>query len=102
MRKIEQQMLNAVYSKADKWVNNNTAVFYISASESGNPFGSRSEIYLHGNLIAEYWHDEKAPLAVNRQTLARWSTPTTKSRLRALGANVATRKGITYLNNEPV
>ena len=102
MRKIEQQMLNAVHSKADKWTNNNTAVFYISAGESGNPFGSRSEIYLHGNLIAEYWHDEKAPLAVNRQTLARWSTPTTKSRLRALGANVATRKGITYLNNEPV
>lgn len=99
MRKIEQQMLNAVYSKADKWVNNNTAVFYISASESGNPFGSRSEIYLHGNLIAEYWHDEKAPLAVNRQTLARWSTPTTKSRLRALGVNVSTRKGVTYLDN---
>lgn len=99
MRKIEQQMLNAIHNKLDKWTNNNTAVFYISASESGNPFGSRSEIYLHGNLIAEYWHDEKAPLAVNRQTLARWSTPTTKSRLRALGANVATRKGVTYLNN---
>ena len=99
MRKIEQQMLSAVHAKVDKWTNNNTAVFYISASESGNPFGSRSEIYLHGNLIAEYWHDEKAPLAVNRQTLARWSTPTTKSRLRALGANVATRKGVTYLDN---
>jgi hypothetical protein len=99
MRKIEQQMLSAIHSKMEKWTNNNTAVFYISASESGNPFGSRSEIYLHGNLIAEYWHDEKAPLAVNRQTLARWSTPTTKSRLRALGANVSTRKGITYLNN---
>lgn len=99
MRKVEQQMLNAVYSKADKWVNNNTAVFYISASESGNPNGSRSEIYLHGNLIAEYWHDEKAPLEVDTTTLARWSTPTTKSRLRALGANIATRKGVTYLDN---
>ena len=99
MRKIESQMLNAVHNKLEKWTNNNTAVFYISASESGNPFGSRSEIYMHGNLIAEYWHDEKAPLAVNRNTLARWQTPTTKSRLRALGANVSTRKGITYLNN---
>ena len=99
MRKIEQQMLNAVYSKADKWVNNNTAVFYISAIESGNPNGARSAIYLHGNLIAEYWHDDIDPLCVYVATLARWSTPTTKSRLRALGANVTTRKGVTYLNN---
>lgn len=102
MRKIEQQMIQAVMSKADKWVNNNTAVFYISASESGNPNGSRSEIYLHGNLIAEYWHDLPTPLEVDTATLALWSTPTTKSRLRALGANVATRKGITYLNNVAV
>jgi hypothetical protein len=98
MRKIEKQMVAAVQSKQDFRLDN-TSVFFISAQESGNPFGSRSEIYLHGNLIAEYWHDEKAPLAVNRDTLARWSTPTTKSRLRALGANVATRKGVTYLDN---
>ena len=98
MRKIEHLMVAAVDAKID-WHNSNTAVFYISASESGNPFGSRSEIYLHGNLIAEYWHDAPTPLEVDTKTLARWSTPTTKSRLRALGANVATRKGITYLNN---
>jgi hypothetical protein len=99
MRKIEQQMLSAIHNKIDKWVNNNTAVFYISASESGNPNGSRSEIYLHGNIIAEYWHDSPTPLAVDTKTLARWSTNTTKSRLRALGANVSTRKGVTYLDN---
>jgi hypothetical protein len=99
MRKIEQQMLTAIHSKVEKWMNNNTAVFYISANESGNPFGSRSEIYLHGNLIAEYWHDAGTPLEVDTVTLARWSTNTTKSRLRALGANVSTRKGVTYLNN---
>jgi hypothetical protein len=101
MRKIEQQMLNAVHSKISKWTNNNTAVFYISSGESGNPFGSRSEIYLHGNLIAEYWHDRKdfAPLEVETTTLRRYPTPTTKSRLRALGAHVTTRKGVTYLDN---
>jgi hypothetical protein len=99
MRKIEKLMTNAVYSKADKWVNSNTAVFYISAMESGNPNGARSEIYLHGNLIAEYWHDLNAPLEVDTRTLATYPTNTTKSRLRALGANVATRKGVTYLNN---
>jgi hypothetical protein len=98
MRKIEKQMLDAISSKADKWVNNNTAVFYISANESGNPFGSRSEVFLHGNHIADYWH-ESGSLEVNSRTLAKWPTPTTKSRLRALGANVATRKGVTYLDN---
>jgi hypothetical protein len=98
MRKIEKQMLNAISSKVDKWMNNNTSVFYISAMESGNPFGARSEVYLHGNHIADYWH-ESGSLEVNSRTLAQWSTPTTKSRLRALGANVATRKGITYLND---
>jgi hypothetical protein len=101
MRKIEHLMIAAVQNKREFRLDN-TSVFFISAQESGNPFGSRSEIYLHGNLIAEYWHDEKAPLAVNRDTLARWSTPTTKSRLRALGANVATRKGVTYLNDQPI
>jgi hypothetical protein len=99
MRKIEQQMLNAIHAKTEKWISDNTAVFYISANESGNPHGSRSEIYLHGNLIAEYWHDAGTPLEVDTVTLARWSTNTTKSRLRALGANVSTRKGVTYLNN---
>jgi hypothetical protein len=98
MRKIEKQMLNAISSKVDKWMNNNTSVFYVSAIESGNPFGARSEVYLHGNHIADYWH-ESGSLEVNSRTLAQWSTPTTKSRLRALGANVATRKGITYLND---
>ena len=98
MRKIEKQMLNAISSKVDKWMNNNTSVFYVSAMESGNPFGARSEVFLHGNHIADYWH-ESGSLEVNSRTLAQWSTPTTKSRLRALGANVATRKGITYLND---
>jgi len=101
MRKIEQKMVDAVKNKREFRLDN-TTVFFISASESGNPNGSRSEIYLHGNLIAEYWHDALTPLEVNTQTLARWSTPTTKSRLRALGANVATRKGVTYLNDQPV
>jgi|GEM_PF-2311266 len=102
MRKIEQAMREAVMTKKD-WRLDNTAVFYISANESGNPHGARSEIYLHGNLIAEYWHDQTAaPLAVNRQTLHRWPTPTTKSRLRALGANVRTVKGRTLLNDQEV
>ena len=54
-------------------------------------------VFLHGNHIADVW--ALGFVSVNQDTLRRWSTPTTKSRLRALGANVSTRKGVTYLNN---
>jgi len=79
-------------------IDGNTAVFFLSASETGNPYGSRSEIYLHGNLIAEWWYDAEHPLGVEITTLARWPTATTKSRLRALGADVRTIKGRTILD----
>jgi len=89
MRKIELQMLNAIYDNK-AWQSGNTTV---------TPrFDGSLSVYLHGNHIADYWYDSKE-LDVDVKTLAQWSTPTTKSRLRALGANVATRKGITYLNN---
>lgn len=95
MRKIEQQMLNAIESKRN-WSLDNTLVHIENGG--GNPFGLRAEIYLHGNHIADYWYDDKQ-LDVNTRTLIDWNTRTTKSRLRALGAKVATRKGIIYLNN---
>lgn len=96
MRKIEQQMIAAINSKMN-WTLDNTSVVYNSPTLT-NPFGSKSVIYLHGNHIADYAH-ESEKLTVNTDTLRQWSTPTTKSRLRALGANVSTRKGVTYLNN---
>lgn len=95
MRKIEQQMLNAIESKRN-WSLDNTLVHIENGG--GNPFGLRAEIYLHGNHIADYWYDDKQ-LDVNTRTLIDWNTRTTKSRLRALGAKVATRKGVIYLNN---
>jgi hypothetical protein len=95
MRKIEQQMLNAIESKRN-WQSDNTLVHIENGG--GNPFGLRAEIYLHGNHIADYWYDAKQ-LDVDTRTLIDWNTRTTKSRLRALGAKVATRKGIIYLNN---
>ena len=98
MRKIEKEMLSAVHAKRD-FRKDNTTVFFISSSESGNPNGSRAEIYLHGNHIANFWH-ECGTLEVNTRTLAQWQTPTTKSRLRALGANVTTRKGQTFLDGQ--
>ena len=96
MRKIEKQMLSAINAiqtgQTDKgWSNTNTIV---------TNAGDRAKVFLHGNHIADVFNN--GILEVNAQTLARWSTPTTKSRLRALGANVTTRKGVTYLNNQPV
>jgi hypothetical protein len=100
MKKIEKQMIDAVLMRKD-WKNDNTAVFYISTDESGNPFGGRSEVFLHGNHIADFWH-KCSSLEVDTKTLARWPSNTTKSRLRALGANVTTKKGVTFLNGVQV
>jgi hypothetical protein len=89
MRKIEQQLLAAVQNRA-LWRLDNTSV---------NPIDDvNSAIYLHGNHIADV-NSRTGLVMVNKETLARWATPTTKSRLRALGANVTTRKGVTYLDN---
>lgn len=97
MRKIEKQMLDAIKARKD-WVSKNTGVFI---EDCGNPYGPRAEIYLHGNMIAAYWYNQDE-LEVDTRTLARWPSTTTKSRLRALGANVYTKNYVTYLDGEPV
>lgn len=97
MRKIELQMLNAIYNNKS-WQSGNTTV---------TPrFDGSLSVYLHGNHIADVVNSQIADgvitpriVDVNKETLRQWSTPTTKSRLRALGASVSTRKGVTYLNN---
>ena len=97
MRKIEKEMLEAIHARK-YWNSGNTCVDYVVA---GNPHGARSEVFLHGNHIADYWHDTKT-LDVDVVTLAKWSTVTTKSRLRALGANVYTKNHVTFLNGEAI
>jgi hypothetical protein len=89
MRKIEQQMVDAINRRID-FSSANTLVVKIDDVNSA--------VYLHGNHIADV-NSRNGCVLVNTQTLRQWSTPTTKSRLRALGANVSTRKGVTYLNN---
>lgn len=100
MRKIEEDMVNAV-RYGESFSRDNTAVYFISAMETGNPNGSRSEIYLHNNHIASYWH-KTDELEVNTRTLREWPTSTTKSRLRALGADIKTKQGAIYLNGVEV
>jgi hypothetical protein len=97
MRKIEQQMLDAIRNLRN-WRLDNTEV-KVTASHPASCL--TIEVLLHGNLIAVLSGADKY-LTVMESTLLRWPTPTTKSRLRALGANVTTKKGTTYLNGSPV
>lgn len=85
MRKIEQQM-NAAIAKRVNWASGNTRV----------EINRNIEVFLHGNQI---WSSANG---VNTYTLAKWPTPTTKSRLRALGVKVATKAGVIYLNGVAV
>jgi hypothetical protein len=89
MRKIEQQMIAAIHTRKS-WQGGNTTVSNIDDVNSA--------VYLHGNHIADV-NSRNGLVMVNTYTLRQWATNTTKSRLRALGANVSTRKGVTYLNN---
>jgi hypothetical protein len=89
MRKIEQLMNNAIHTQK-RWSLQNTIVSPIDDVNVA--------VYLHGHEIAIV-NTYNGFVMTNIDTLRRYPTNTTKSRLRALGANVATRKGITYLNN---
>lgn len=91
MRKIEQDMWNAINGMYDADLGN-TAVVHT---------GNQADIYLHGYPIAAI-NTTTGELVVNTNTLDNWPTNTTKSRLRALGADVTTKKGITYLDGVEV
>ena len=72
MRKIELEMLGALQA-GKVWQNGNT---------STNGCGS---VFLHGNCIA---YTKDGVLMADVDTLRRWPTNTTRSRLRALGFSV--------------
>lgn len=89
MRKIEQLMNNAIHHHI-RWQSANTIV---------SPLDDITvAIYLHGHEIALI-NQRTGFVMTNVDTLRRYPTNTTKSRLRALGVNVTTRKGVTYLDN---
>mgnify|MGYP003649439096 CR=1 FL=1 len=93
MRVIETKMMAAIEEK-DNFNLSNTSVHYLKDCDY-------SEVRLYGHLIA-IKHHANDRLEVIKATLADYPTVTTKSRLRALGANVTTKKGITYLDNVAV
>jgi len=88
MRKIEKQMIDAINNRRT-WHGANTSVSSIDDVNCA--------VFLHGNHIADV-NSRTGFVMVNKYTLHKWPSVTTKSRLRALGANVTTKKGITYLD----
>ena len=96
MRKIESEMLQAIEAKTD-WQKSNTGVFY---EDCNIKYGARSEVYLWGNHIGDYWHESKT-FDVNVRTLLEWPSVTTISRLRALGVNVRQKNWQILIDDKP-
>lgn len=95
MRIIEKEMLAAIANKED-WKKDNTEVcFNVSGSYSS------SCIFLHNNLIAVFNHASRV-VDVEEETLARFPSNTTMSRLRALGVDVKRKGGKVFLYGEPL
>ena len=86
MRKIEEQMVQAIADR-EPLISGNTEVTEYEGGSQG--------VYLHGHLIASIV-DRQAHAYI--PTIRRWPTRTTKSRLRALGVDVYTLKGNTFVN----
>ena len=93
MRKIEQLMVAAIKNKKDFHLDNTTVII--------DTVNDKANVFLHNNHIGEYVYGQDC-FMVNKSTLEQWPSNTTKSRLRALGCNVYTKKGVTYLNDEPI
>jgi hypothetical protein len=94
MRQIEKRMIKAIIDRKS-WQSGNTAVIMD---------GGVADVYLHGHHIAEARRNYYGSVIItpNKLTLSRWPTVTTKSRLRALGVDVCTRKGVVLLNGKPL
>lgn len=92
MRKIEQLMNQAIQSQK-RWALQNTIVSPIDDTNVA--------VYLHGHEIAIV-NTYNGFTMTNVDTLRRYPTNTTKSRLRALGVDVSTRKGVTYLDGKAI
>lgn len=99
MRQIEKDMLRAI-NKRENWRKDNSEVRVIILDDN-----VISQVFLHGNHIADFVHHSQWGMGwtePNLDTLADWPTPTTKSRLRALGVNVTQSRGVVSIDGEVV
>ncbi len=96
MRKIEMEMLAAIrraFAKPNgySWRKRNTEIHRTEQAV---------HIYLHGNPLAAITPDGKATVFL--ETVRRWPTQTTLSRLRALGVNIRQRNWELYIDGKPI
>lgn len=97
MRKIEEQMLNAIYARRNANLDNTS----VTALKSDNPFEDCVIVTLFGNLIAVInFQDRKAVL-----NNCGYITTTTASRLNAIvqaltGGKISRKQGVMYYNGQ--
>lgn len=89
MRQVEKRMVEAV----------NLGIPFSGSNTTVTIDANTAHVFLHGNHIASVTNGN---VMVNKDTLRIFPTPTTKSRLRALGVDVYTKNFKTYLNGEEV
>lgn len=83
MKVTEKEMINALESGINKRVSTNTEVY-------------NGTVYLHGNAIIK--RDPSTGHVYVR--LSGWNSVTTRSRLRAVGANVCCKDFTPYINGK--
>ena len=89
-RKIETRIVNALRDNAP----------FKSGRDEVRATATGVAYYLHGNLVASKTYGK--PLEPYAPTFSAWPTPTTASRLRALGLDATIRKGVPHLDGVPL
>ena len=90
MREVEKRMVEAV----------NFGIPFHGSNTMVTIDFNTAHVFLFGKHIASVVNGG-TPI-VNLDTLRQYPTNTTKSRLRALGVDVYTKNGITFLNGEEI
>lgn len=102
MRKIEQQMLEAIQNQ-ENWRCDNTAVTqYTNSTKGWTNYQHHAHVSLFGNTIAIIDYENDSSVHVNVVTWHDYPTRTTQSRLRALGMPAKTKAGKTFINGNDV
>lgn len=99
-RKIEREMVKAC-AACRSWAGSNTKTTpFVTPVTYGKLSGRVGvSVFLHGNHIAEVVDGQ---VLVNVETLTRWPSNTTKSRLRALGVNLVQKNFELYIDGKLV
>lgn len=100
MRQIEKEMRAAI-NAGRNWKKDNTQVICSPLSWSnldGCKPGEAARVFLHGNLICVVLTDGRREYSTTG-----WNTPTTRSRLRALGLDCRIKDGVIIdANDAPI